>query len=152
MRSFADVCLYEQQLKAAHAEMQAAERRYRSVKTARDQQVKEFAKIYAELKNIQDLVCECRCKLRNAKNTSAEDNEILRQEFNSLSNKERQVSQSFEQIYKECNMILHDDMNVLPTWIDLKIKYSKAQDKLNTCRELEAQSLQATISGEGKKT
>ncbi len=43
-------------------------------------------------------------------------------------------------------------MNVLPSWIDLKIKYSKAQDKLNACRELEAQSLQATISGEGKKT
>ncbi len=148
MRSFADVCLYEQQLKIIHAEMQAAERRYRSVKTARDELVKEMSKIYAELKNIRDLVCKCRCKLRNDENNSAEDNEKLCQEFNSLSIKERQVFQSFEQICKECNMILHDETNAFPTWTDLKIKYSKAQEKLNACRELEAQSLQAAISGE----
>ncbi len=128
--------------------MQAAERRYRSVKTSRDEHVKEMAKIYAELKNIRNLVCECRRKLRDAENTCTEDNEYLRQELNILSIKERQVSQSFEQICKECNMILQDDMKVLPTWIDLKRKYSKAQDKLNACRELEAQSLQAAISGE----
>jgi hypothetical protein len=130
--------------------MQAAERRYRRVKSARHEKVNQMNKIYAELKNIRDLVYECRCRLRNAVNNSAEVNETLRQEFNSLSIKERQVSQSFKQIYKECNMICHNDMNVVPTWIDLKFKYSKAQNKLKACREREEQSLKATISCEGQ--
>jgi hypothetical protein len=149
MRSFADVCHYEQELKTIHAEMQAAERRYRSVKTARHEKNFQMTKIYAELKNIQGLLYECRCKLRNA-DISAEDNENLRREFNSLSIKEGQVCQRFEQSLKECNMILHDDMDVLPTWLKLQDKYEKAQDQLKACRELEAQSLQATLSGEGQ--
>jgi hypothetical protein len=150
MRSFADVCLYEQEIKTMHAEMQAAERRYHSVKTARHEKFFQMAKISAELQNIRDLLYECRCKLRNAANTSAEDNENLCQELNSLSIKERQVCQSYEQISKEFRMIIHDDMDVLPTWLELQEKFAKAQDRLKACRELEAQSFQATLSGEGR--
>ena len=150
MRSFADVCLYEQEVKSIHAEMQAAERRYRSVKEARHEKVNQMAKISAELQNIRDLAKECRCKLRNAESTSAEDNETLCQELNSLSIKERQVYERFKQSSKECRMMVHDDMDVLPTWRELRDKYAKAQDQLKACRELKAQSLQATLSGEGQ--
>ena len=72
--------------------MQAAERRYRSIKSARHEKVNQMAKISAELKHIRGLVYECRYKLRNAEKPSADDNETLREEFNSLSIKEKRVS------------------------------------------------------------
>ncbi len=148
IRNFADVYFYEQKLKTIQSEMQAAERRYHSVNLARDEKVNRMTKILAEVREIRDLVHKCRCKLRKAENNSAEDTENLCQEFNSLSIKEMQLSQSLGQVFKECHMILHDDMNVLPTWLELQDKYSEAQDQLKACRELEAQSLQATLSGE----
>jgi hypothetical protein len=121
MSSFADVCLCEQESKTIHAEMQEAERRYR---TARHEKVNQMTKLLAEVNHIRDLFSECSDKFRNAENTSVENKETLRQELNSLSIKKRQLSQNFEQIYKECNMILHDDMDFLPTWLELRHKHA----------------------------
>jgi hypothetical protein len=74
-----------------------------------------MTKQLAEVNAIRDLVHKCSCRLRTAENNSADENENLRQELNSLSIKKGQLSQSLEQIFKECDMILHDDMDVLPT-------------------------------------
>ncbi len=147
LSAFPDICYYEQQLKTAHAEMKAAERRFHSVQLARDEKKSEMIKVFFKVKDIGHLADECSCKLRNSESANAEYLEELRQELNGLRIKEKHLSKSLAQKNEECEKLFHEDLNVLPMTMDLRCKYFKARDQLVACRELEAQSFKATISG-----